>query len=61
MSAARKCDRPQCGKAIDPAREVYLTVILQTPMTPSEGIARDACSSECAHWLVDEHGEHVDR
>jgi hypothetical protein len=60
VSAARKCDKPGCDKAIDPAREVYLSVVLQTPMTP-DGLARDACSTECAHWLVDEHGEHVDR
>lgn len=60
MSAARKCDRPGCGKAIDPTRDFYLSVSLQTPMT-ADGVARDACSTECAHWLVDEHGEQVDR
>ena len=62
MSAARKCDKPGCPAAMDPVRDVYLRVVLMTPTNvDGEQLSRDACSAECAHWLIDEHNEHIRR
>jgi len=47
---------------MDPARTVYLRVVLMTPVNvDGEILSRDACSAECAHWLVDEANEHLER
>lgn len=63
MSAARKCDKPGCPAAMDPTRETYFRVSLVVPFAKDgdDPISHDACSAECAHWLVDEHNEHIRR
>jgi len=67
VSAAIKCDRPGCTNTRDADRPGWLSVAVSVPVALAAAqatrgpagadIIKDACSPDCAHWLVDELAE----
>lgn len=59
MSAAVRCDRPACASTRPIDRPGWIRLELPVPVTVrgESVLIRDACSTECAHWLVDELAE----
>lgn len=59
MSAAIRCDRRDCTSTRDASQHGWIRLELPVPVTVrgQNTVIRDACSTECAHWLVDELAE----
>lgn len=59
MSDVVKCDKVGCTRTRRTDEGPWLKVGISLPFPKTTDLTRDACSIECAHWLVDELGETV--
>lgn len=67
MSAAIKCDRIGCAATRPADKPGWIRVVITVPISGAvaqavrgpagSDIIKDACSADCAHWLVDELAE----